>query len=1058
MEWDYRADLFESETIGRWIGHFRTLLTGMVEDAACPIAALPVLAPRERVQILKRWNDTRLEPPPITSVPELFTLQVERTPDRVAVEGGGHTLTYRELGRRVDQLAYHLRGLGVGPEVVVGLCVERSVDLVVGLLGILQAGGAYLPLDPAHPSERLGFMLAEVEPPVLVTQTPLLHRFPVHGAKVVCLDRQQEEMPSSPRAEGTSGVTLDTLAYLIYTSGSTGQPKGTEIPHRAVINLLTGMQRILQLTERDAWLAVTTLSFDIAVLEILLPLSVGARVVVMESDGIMDAARLAERLTADGITIMQATPTTWRLLLENGWKGHPGLTILCGGEALPRALAAALLERADRVWNVYGPTETTVWSTAFRVTPAEGPVPIGRPIANTQVYVLDPRGQPVPIGVPGELHIGGLGVARGYFKRPELTQERFVLRALDEGPDARVYRTGDQVRFRADGNLEFLGRLDDQVKVRGYRVEPGEIEVTLSQHPAVRAAAVVARETTSEERLLVGYLVLANGPAPSFRELQQFLRAKLPPSMVPSAFVFLDALPLTPNGKVDRRALPLPDRARSEEDTKDLAPRTPTEDMIARIWTDVLGVARIGVHDNFFDLGGHSLRAMQIISRMRRVLEVEIPLRRVFETPTVAGLAEYADLARWSLRDGTRDRRRPRELRRSARGARAVTAVELLARLRALDVRVWAEGTRLRASAPKGVLTAELQASLDARKAEILGLLASFEARPHAAAPPLEQCPRTEPLPLSFSQERLWFLDQLDPHNPAYVLTASERLHGPLDVAALQRSLDEVVRRHETLRTCFPQVAGRPVQRIVPPEPVRLEHIDLGTLPEGDRAAAARRIVTDAAAQSFDLTRGPLMRATVVRIDPEEHLLLLTMHHIITDQWSLGVLSAELTALYRAFSAGQPSPLPDPPVQYADFACWQRAWLAGPVLDRQLAYWRDRLTPLPAMLELPTDRPRPASAVVPRGPTRLRALRLAQRAPSHAEPRGGRDAVHDIARRVQAPARTPYRSGGCRRRDADCEPHARGARRHHRFYRQQPGPADKSGRTPHVPRGAGASA
>jgi amino acid adenylation domain-containing protein len=650
----YATDLFDANTIARMAGHLDLLLSGWAREPDRPVAELPMLTVAERRQLLTEWNATGRPYPTDWTIPQLFEVQASRTPDAVAVVFGDAVLTYRELSRRADQLAHYLRGHGVGPEVVVGLCVERSLGLVVALLGVLKAGGAYLPLDPAHPSERLGFMLAEAEAPVLVTQRSLLDRFPVHGAKVVCLDRDWDEMGPSPGDEPDPGVTAGTLAYLIYTSGSTGQPKGVEIPHQAVINLLCAMQELLQLSERDAWLSVTTLSFDIAVLELMLPLTVGARVVVMEPEGVADPSQLADRLTSAAITVMQATPTTWRLLIEYGWQGHPGLTILCGGETLSPGLAGALLERAARVWNVYGPTETTVWSTAFRVEPTQGPVPIGRPIANIEVYVLDRQGEPVPIGVPGELYIGGSGVARGYFRRPELTRERFLAYPLGGRPDVRIYRTGDRVRFRSDGNLEFLGRLDDQVKVRGYRVEPGEIEAVLSQHPAVQEAVVIAEPEpdASGDKRLCAYVGASREGRPSSGELREFVARKLPGYMIPSAFVLLEQLPLTANGKVDRHALsamttrgPIP----AGSDSKSRGPSDHLERELVRIWESTLGTSPIGMGDNFFELGGTSLRAVALLARIEETFREPLPLATLFQTPTVEGLARAIREQGWSL-------------------------------------------------------------------------------------------------------------------------------------------------------------------------------------------------------------------------------------------------------------------------------------------------------------------------------------------------------------------------------------------------------------------------
>jgi amino acid adenylation domain-containing protein len=491
-------------------------------------------------------------------VHQLFEEQVERTPDAIALIYEQQQLTYRELNLRANQLAHYLQSLGVGPEVLVGLCVERSLEMVVGLLGILKAGGAYVPLDPAFPSERITFMLQDARAPVLVTQQHLTTQLPKVSAKIVCLDADKARLAQQQKSNAVTAVTSNNLAYVIYTSGSTGRPKGVQILHRAVVNFLLSMQRQPGLTADDILLAVTTLSFDIAGLELLLPLIIGARVVVASSDVVTNGKALVETLFHSHATVMQATPITWRMLLAAGWQGDSRLKILCGGEALPLELAQQLLPRATSLWNLYGPTETTIWSTVCKVEPEDMMITIGRPIANTQLYILSPQLQPVPIGVAGELYIGGDGLARGYLNRPELTAERFIHHPFCKEPNARLYKTGDLARYRADGTIEHLGRLDFQVKIRGFRIELGEIETILGQHPAIQQAVVLAREDVPGNKRLVAYMVFRAQQAPSVEELQHHVLNHLPQYMLPSAFVVLQAFPQTPNGKVDRCALPVP--------------------------------------------------------------------------------------------------------------------------------------------------------------------------------------------------------------------------------------------------------------------------------------------------------------------------------------------------------------------------------------------------------------------------------------------------------------------------------------------------------------------
>jgi amino acid adenylation domain-containing protein len=640
---EYDTHLFNETTIARLAGHWQTLLEGIVVDLTRHLSELPLLTEKEYCQIIVEWNATNTEYPQDTCVHQLFEAQVERTPSAVAVVFEGEQLTYRELNARANQLAHYLQQLGVGPEVLVGICVERSLDMVVGLLGILKAGGAYVPLDPAFPSERLAFMLEDTQAPVLVTQQHLLTQLPPHAAKVVCLDADAAVLAQENEANLVSGATSDNLVYVIYTSGSTGRPKGVQILHRAVVNFLLSMREQPGLSPQDSWLAITTLSFDIAALELFLPLLVGARLIVASRDTAVDGTALAETLSRAGVTVMQATPITWRLLLAAGWQGSPDLKILCGGEALPLDLAQQLLPRATSLWNLYGPTETTIWSTCCQIKPADEVVTIGRPIANTQVYLLDPQLQPVPVGVPGELYIGGDGLARGYLNRPELTAERFLPHSWSSEPGARLYKTGDLARYRPDGTIEHLGRADFQVKIRGFRIELGEIETVLAQHPAVRQAVVVLREDSPGDKHLVAYTVLHKGQMATIAELQQHAMKYLPNYMLPTAFMVLDALPLTPNNKVDRGALPAPEHTRPELGEAFVAPRTSIEGVVTGIWSQILGIEQIGIHDDFFAMGGDSLMAMQVIARLRRVLQIGLPLARFFEARTIAELSKIIE-------------------------------------------------------------------------------------------------------------------------------------------------------------------------------------------------------------------------------------------------------------------------------------------------------------------------------------------------------------------------------------------------------------------------------
>ena len=877
---EYSTDLFNPATIDRMQGHFQTLLVSITANPEQRLSDLPLMTQSERHQLLVEWNDTDKDYPSDKRIHELFEEQVERTPDSVAVVFEGEALTYRELNRRANQLAHYLIGLGVGPEVLVGICLERSMKMVVAVLGVIKSGGAYVPLDPSYPRERLRFMIEDAQATAVLTQDRLVESFSRLSARVICPDRYREEIALQSERNPEAEAKADNLAYVIFTSGSTGKPKGVQVPHRTAMNLLSDVRERLRLDGQDTSLFVASLSFDISVMELFFPLSVGARIVVVSSEVAADGPRLIDQLSKSRATVMHATPATWRLLVQAGWQGRIAM-ILCGGEALQPDLAAQLVTRGASVWNLYGPTETTIYSSAalYRPELSGGKVSIGRPIANTRIYLLDGDLRPVPIGVAGELYIGGAGVARGYLNRSELTAEKFIPDPYSVEPGARLYRTGDLACYFLDGNIEYLGRIDHQVKIRGFRIELGEIESVLSQHHSVLENVVMAREDNSGDHRLVAYVITRNEASVTISALRDFLKEKLPEYMVPSAFVFLDSLPLTPNGKLDRAALPQPDQTRPELRVAFIAPRTPVEALLAKIWAEVLNLERVGIHDNFFELGGHSLLATQVVSRVRQAFQMELPLRSLFEIPTVAGLAECIE-----------------EIRRGKMGLQG-----------RLNLPVLIDGG----------------------------------------------------LPLSFSQQRLWFLDQYEPNSSVYNIPNAERLSGTVDVAIIEQSLNEILRRHESLRTTFSMVEGQPVQVISPSRSIPLHVIDLTDRAESDREEEARQLAHEEARRPFDLSRGPLFRATLIRLAHDDHMLVLTMHHIVSDGWSMGVLDRELSVLYEAFCAGKPSPLSELPIQYGDFAIWQREWLQGDVLDTQLSFWRKQLENVQT-LQLRTDRPRPA--------------------------------------------------------------------------------------------------
>jgi amino acid adenylation domain-containing protein len=640
----YSTHLFELDTVVRMAGDWQRLLESAVANASLRISELPVVSSEQHHRILLEWNKTERSYPD-ACVHELFERQAAGSPEAIAVVSENAQLSYRELNERANQFARYLAERGVGPEVPVGLCLNRAAEMVVALLAVLKAGGAYVPLDPRLPDERLAAMLADVKPKVVITEQSL-HR-EIFGPSAILLDVHCKLIAQGSKANMDREVTQNSAAYVMYTSGSTGRPKGVPVEHRSVVNLLYSMQREPGLHADDVLLAVTTLSFDIAGLEMFLPLINGARLFVASSADIVDGNGLRDLIAESGATVMQATPTTWRLLIAAGWAGSSKLKILCGGEELTPDLAKQLTTRSQSVWNVYGPTETTIWSSIYRVTGTEETtIPIGRPIANTTVYILDAHHHPVPVNVTGEIYIGGDGLARGYLNRPDLTAERFVTNWLSPERSARLYRTGDLGRFRGNGEIEYLGRVDNQIKLRGQRMELGEIESVLASQAAVRQA-VVTLTGEGEQQKLSAYIVLQEGSSsPGAGELRRYLRSKLPEHMVPASYWQIDKVPQLPSGKVNRAALADGGAVALLDKEELIAPRNEAEAKLAGIWRELLKVDQVGIEQNFFELGGHSLLALQVTARIRRIFEVELPVRSVFEAPTIAGLAIEIEKAR----------------------------------------------------------------------------------------------------------------------------------------------------------------------------------------------------------------------------------------------------------------------------------------------------------------------------------------------------------------------------------------------------------------------------
>jgi amino acid adenylation domain-containing protein/FkbM family methyltransferase len=879
--WSYSNDLFDETTIARLTRHYERVLSEVTTTPQRALASIEILTRDEQRQLLEAWNDTRhqLE---LTLIHESFAQQAERTAAATALIFGEENFNYAELNARANQVADYLRALGVGPEVIVGLFFERSIEMVIALLGILKAGAAYLPIDPEYPLERISFMIEDANVPVLLTHEAAAVFLPAYWGQTIYLDSDWE-MIAGCSVENPERIAIgENPAYVLYTSGSTGQPKGVMVPHRAIANHMQWMLGELNFTTTDQILQKTPYTFDASLWEFYAPLMSGGTLVIAPPGVHRDAAALANELEAQQITQLQLVPTMLKLLLE-----EPLFTectalqrVFCGGEALTLDLVQRFRDRLPKVelCNLYGPTETTIdasfWSSASR-----SDVTLGRPIWNTEMYVLGRELELLPVGVAGELYIGGAGLARGYAGRSELTAERFIPHLYSNIPGARLYRTGDLVRYRANGELEYLGRADEQIKLRGFRIELGEIEAVLQRHTAVRECVVVVREDVPGEKRLVGYVVKVDDVAVQVAELREHLRASVPEYMVPSVIVWLETLPLTSSGKIDRRALPAPETLSIDDDDAAAAMLTPIEEILAGVWSEVLHVPQVKASDNFFELGGHSLLATQLVSRIREILNVELPLRVLFETPVLSAVAK----------------RMEQELRVEA-----------------------------------GV-----------------------------QAPPLQRVERGVAAPMSFAQQRLWFIDQLEPNSTLYNSPLAVRLSGDLKKQALQQTLTEIVRRHEVLRTTFQVIDGEAMQVIGVAGPVQLPEIDLSALDDTQRESEVSRLAQEEANQPFDLAHGPLLRLRLLRDQPDEHVVLVTLHHIISDGWSMGVLINEVATLYRAYYEELESPLPELDIQYADFAVWQRNWLQGDALERQLAYWEKQLRDA-ATLDLPTDRPRTA--------------------------------------------------------------------------------------------------
>jgi len=878
----YERKLYDPATIMRMLRHIEKLLENFVADSEQQIFSLSCLTESEKQQLLLEWNATKVDYPSDRCIHQLFEEQVAKTPDAIALVFEDQAITYRELNERANKLAHYLKKSNMKPETFVGIFIERSIEMIVGIMGVLKAGGTYIPMAPDYPSERLAYMIDDSDLSMLLTTQNLISKLPETTAVVMCLDAEWASIEQESAENLKTGITVDNLAYMIYTSGSTGRPKGTLLQHRGLTNFITDYARQFELGENDCMLQFASFSFDASVAEIFMALISGSALCLAPQNTIMSIDSLTQLIDEKSVTHTILPPTMLSVLPANGLKTLK--YIMSAGENCTRSIVSKWTD-GRHFFNGYGPTEATVGPTLYRVErlPEDGKsIPIGRPISNIQIYLLDRKFNPVPIGIPGELMIGGVGLARGYHNRPGMTAEKFIPDPFSNEPGQRLYLTGDLARYLPDGNLEFIGRIDHQVKVRGFRIELGEIEAALVEHPGVQMSAINTIEDEQSITRLVAYYKLKQDldQVPSISDLHGYFKSRLPEYMVPSVFMELDDFPLTPSGKVDRKKLPIPEEGRPELGKEYMAPRTPTEELLVGIFSQVLGVEKIGIYDNFFELGGHSLLATQLLSRARETFQVPMELGEIFESPTIFAIGRKID-----------------------------------------DLRLTAKG---------------------------ISVL------------PLVPVPREGDLPLSFAQQRLWFLDQLEPDSPFYNIPTALRLTGSLNLDVLEQSIHEIVDRHESLRTTFQSKDGKPYQVIADTLELPIEKIDLSSLPENEREAGVLKLAKEDAQKPFNISEGPLLRCTLVQVDELDFVILFNMHHIISDAWSVGVLIREVAALYEAYLTGKKSPLDALPLQYADFANWQRNWLAGEVLETQLSYWRHQLEGAPPMLELATDRPRPA--------------------------------------------------------------------------------------------------
>ncbi len=881
LEIAYQTDRFDADTISRMLGHLEVIMTSMLIRSDKTVSEIKLLTNPELDSIITVWNKTQTEFPKNRCLHEIFQKQAKEHPDFHAVRFGDTILTYSDLNKRSNQLAAILKRDGVIPEFLVAVYLNRSPEMIITVLAILKAGGAYLPIDPSTPDERLKYIMKDSGVSLIISENSLIQNLPTGDLRVINIQNSYDLISKESGEDPEGVVSSEHLAYIIYTSGSTGRPKGTWLQHLGAVNTALALAKVFHISAGKRFFQLASLSFDASVVEIFSTLLSGGCLIMSDRDTLLSEDKLTGLLRDQKVNTFVAPPSLLAILSE---KDLPDLDVV-GSVGEPCTRDTASRWRIGRHFiNGYGPTEVTVCATVNPIhedLPLTDNIPIGKPIDNVRAYVLDEQFHPQPRGVPGELCLSSPGIARGYLNNPGLTAEKFIPDPFSDQPGARLYRSGDIARSIGDGNLTFVGRIDDQVKIRGFRVEPGEIESVLSNHNDLKKVIVTAREMAPGEKVLIAYYMPEPDKNPDTESLKMFLKKHLPEYMIPVYYVLMDQFPVSSSGKIDRSALPLPEGADLSRDEEYTAPGNQIDELLTGVWSKILGIEKIGIHDNFFDLGGHSLTATRLASRIRDIFAVEISLPDFFSNPTIAALAKLI---------GTTG---------------------------------------------------------DERKNQDISALAPEK--------------RNSEIPLSFSQQRLWFLDQLAPGNAYYNIPSALRLHGHIDIGIIERSLNQIILRHEILRTVFKSEKGQPHQVVLPELKIRIASLDLSGSSEEEQRLETKKIAADEARQPFNLESGPLLRVKVIILKPDDHILLITIHHIIADGWSIGVLLNEFATLYQDFSTRKTSQLAGLPIQYADFSIWQRQRLQGEKLKEELEYWKNTIGINPPVLELPADHPRPAT-------------------------------------------------------------------------------------------------